>query len=55
MSAVTFETPSSSRRAASGAILKFLNRASDAVYAMARFADVSDPELFAGRDAGEDG
>ena len=39
---------------ASGAILKFLNRASDAVYAMARFTDISDPELFAGRDAGED-
>jgi cob(I)alamin adenosyltransferase len=34
-------------------LLKFLNRASDAVYAMARFADVSDPELFAGRDAGD--
>ena len=34
---------------------KFLNRASDAVYAMARFADVDEPELFAGRDAGEDG
>jgi cob(I)alamin adenosyltransferase len=38
----------------SGAILRFLNRASDAVYAMARFADVADPELFAGREAKED-
>ena len=35
----------------SPAVLRFLNRASDAVYAMARFADVADPELFAGRDA----
>jgi cob(I)alamin adenosyltransferase len=32
-------------------ILRFLNRASDAVYAIARFADVDDPELFAGREA----
>ena len=38
---------------ASDAILRFLNRASDAAYAMARFADVDDPELFAGRDAKE--
>ncbi len=38
---------------ASSAILRFLNRASDAVYAMARFADVDDPELFAGREKGE--
>jgi cob(I)alamin adenosyltransferase len=30
-------------------VLRFLNRASDAVYAMARFADVPDPELFGGR------
>ena len=29
-------------------LLRFLNRASDAAYAMARFADVDDPELFAG-------
>jgi cob(I)alamin adenosyltransferase len=34
----------------STAILRFLNRASDAAYAMARFADRSDPELFAGRE-----
>ena len=32
-------------------VLRYLNRASDAAYAMARFADVEDPELFAGRDA----
>ncbi len=38
---------------ASGEVLRYLNRASDAVYAMARFADVDDPELFAGRDAAE--
>jgi cob(I)alamin adenosyltransferase len=37
---------------ASGAALRYLNRVSDAAYAMARFADVPDPELFAGRDAG---
>jgi cob(I)alamin adenosyltransferase len=35
----------------SAAMLRFLNRASDAAYAMARFADVDDPELFAGREA----
>jgi cob(I)alamin adenosyltransferase len=35
---------------ASEAVLHFLNRASDAVWAMARFADVDDPELFAGRE-----
>jgi cob(I)alamin adenosyltransferase len=39
---------------ASDAILRFLNRASDAAYAMARFADESDPVLFAGRDASKD-
>ena len=39
---------------ASEAVLRFLNRASDAAYAMARFADVPDPELFAGRDAAKD-
>jgi len=38
-----------------GEALRYLNRVSDAVYAMARFTDTSDPELFAGRDAGEDG
>ena len=31
-------------------LLRFLNRASDAAYAMARFSDVDDPELFAGRE-----
>jgi cob(I)alamin adenosyltransferase len=31
-------------------LLRFLNRASDAAYAMARFADTDDPELFAGRE-----
>jgi cob(I)alamin adenosyltransferase len=30
-------------------VLRYLNRASDAVYAMARFADQPDPELFGGR------
>ena len=34
---------------ASVAVLRFLNRASDLAFAMARFADVSDPELFEGR------
>ena len=33
-------------------LLRFLNRASDACYAMARFTDVGDPELFAGREGG---
>jgi len=31
-------------------VLRYLNRASDLAYAMARFADVPDPELFEGRD-----
>ena len=31
-------------------VLTYLNRASDAVYAMARFADDDSPELFKGRD-----
>jgi cob(I)alamin adenosyltransferase len=35
---------------ASGEVLSFLNRASDLVFAMARYADVEDPELFAGRE-----
>jgi cob(I)alamin adenosyltransferase len=30
-------------------VLRYLNRASDTVYAMARFADEPDPELFGGR------
>ena len=30
-------------------VLTYLNRASDAIYAMARFADDDDPELFQGR------
>lgn len=38
---------------ASEAVMKYLNRASDLVFAMARFADVDDPELFEGRDAGD--
>jgi len=33
----------------SDTMLTYLNRASDALYAMARFADEDDPELFAGR------
>jgi cob(I)alamin adenosyltransferase len=35
---------------ASAELLRFLNRASDAAYAMARFADADAPELFAGRE-----
>jgi cob(I)alamin adenosyltransferase len=38
---------------ASEVILRFLNRASDLAYAMARFADLDDPELFAGRERGK--
>jgi cob(I)alamin adenosyltransferase len=38
---------------ASGELLRFLNRASDAAYAMARSADVDTPELFAGRERAE--
>ncbi len=34
---------------ASEAVLRYLNRASDLAFAMARFADVDDPELFQGR------
>jgi cob(I)alamin adenosyltransferase len=34
---------------ASEAVLRFVNRASDLAYAMARATDVDDPELFAGR------
>lgn len=35
-----------------GEVGPYLNRAADLIYAMARFADRADPELFAGRDAG---
>jgi cob(I)alamin adenosyltransferase len=38
---------------ASDELLRFLNRASDAAYAMARYADAPDPELFAGREREE--
>ena len=34
---------------ASGAILAYLNRAADLVYAIARFTDVAEPALFEGR------
>jgi cob(I)alamin adenosyltransferase len=37
---------------ASEDLLTFLNRASDLLFAMARYADVDDPELFAGRGKG---
>src|SRR5437870_5394544 len=39
---------------ASESVLRYLNRASDLTFAMARFADVDEPELFEGRDAGGD-
>ena len=35
---------------ADDAVLRFLNRASDALFAMARFADEPEPELFGGRE-----
>jgi cob(I)alamin adenosyltransferase len=38
---------------ASEAVMRYLNRASDLAFAMARFADVDDPELFEGREAGD--
>jgi cob(I)alamin adenosyltransferase len=38
---------------ASSAVLRYLNRASDLAFAMARVADVGDPELFEGRHAGD--
>jgi cob(I)alamin adenosyltransferase len=38
---------------ASEELLRFLNRASDAAYAMARAADTPEPELFAGREREE--
>jgi cob(I)alamin adenosyltransferase len=34
---------------ASEAVLRYLNRASDLAFALARFADLDDPELFQGR------
>jgi cob(I)alamin adenosyltransferase len=40
---------------ASEAVLRFLNRASDLAFAMARFADEPDPHLFEGRRGGGDG
>ena len=33
-------------------VLRYLNRLADAVFALARFADRPDPELFQGRDGG---
>jgi cob(I)alamin adenosyltransferase len=39
---------------ASEAVLRYLNRASDLVFAMARFADEANPQLFAGRKASGD-
>jgi cob(I)alamin adenosyltransferase len=38
---------------ASEAVLRYLNRASDLVYALARFADTEEPELFVGREGSE--
>lgn len=38
---------------ASEAVLRYLNRASDLVYAMARFTDAEEPEIFQGRDGAE--
>jgi cob(I)alamin adenosyltransferase len=38
---------------ASTAVLRYLNRASDLAFAMARAADVDEPELFEGRGAGD--
>jgi cob(I)alamin adenosyltransferase len=40
---------------ASDAVLRYLNRASDLAFAMARFADVDDPQLFEGRRKAGDG
>jgi cob(I)alamin adenosyltransferase len=36
----------------SDVVLRYLNRASDLIYAMARFADVEEPEIFEGRGKG---
>jgi cob(I)alamin adenosyltransferase len=38
---------------ASGAVRRYMNRVSDLIYAMARFADTDDPELFEGREGVE--
>jgi len=38
---------------ASDAVLRYLNRASDLAFAMARVADVDDPEIFEGRGKGD--
>jgi cob(I)alamin adenosyltransferase len=40
---------------ASDTVLRFLNRASDLAFAMARFADEPNPQLFAGRRTVKDG
>ncbi|MSO42459.1 MAG: cob(I)yrinic acid a,c-diamide adenosyltransferase [Solirubrobacterales bacterium] len=40
---------------ASTAVIRFLNRASDLCFALARFADEPNPQLFAGRKGREDG
>jgi cob(I)alamin adenosyltransferase len=40
---------------ASEAVLRYLNRASDLAFALARFADEGNPQLFEGRRAGDDG
>jgi cob(I)alamin adenosyltransferase len=37
---------------ASETVIHFINRASDAIYALARYADVDDPALFEGRGKG---
>jgi cob(I)alamin adenosyltransferase len=39
---------------ASDAVLRYLNRASDLVFAMARYADEPSPQLFAGRKESKD-
>ena len=39
---------------ASEAVLRYVNRASDLVFAMARFADEPNPQLFAGRKESKD-
>ncbi len=43
-----------SEELASDAVLRFVNRASDLVYAMSRATDVDDPELFEGRRKSKD-